>query len=81
MRIIKLTPEFLIETLQGKAASFTSNLPDDIELLDIKYDLFSKQVYAIVRAPKPNLSPQQSPNLKLSLQRKLRPSQVKAQVQ
>ena len=50
MRIIKLTPEFLIETLQGKAASFTSNLPDDIELLDIKYDLFSKQVYAIVRS-------------------------------
>jgi hypothetical protein len=50
MRMIKLNPEFLIETLQGKAASFTSNLPDDIELLDIKYDLFSKQVYAIVRS-------------------------------
>ena len=50
MRMIKLNPEFLIGTLQGKAASFTSNLPDDIELLDIKYDLFSKQVYAIVRS-------------------------------
>jgi hypothetical protein len=50
MRMIKLNPDFLIETLQGKAASFTSNLPDDIELLDIKYDLFSKQVYAIVRS-------------------------------
>jgi hypothetical protein len=50
MRMIKLSPEFLIETLQGKAASFTSNLPDDLELLDIKYDLFSKQVLAIVRS-------------------------------
>jgi len=50
MRMIKLNPEFLIETLQGKAASLTSNLPDDIELLDIKYDLFSKQVYAIIRS-------------------------------
>ena len=50
MRMIKLNPEFLIETLQGKAASFTSNLPDNIELLDIKYDLFSKQVYAIIRS-------------------------------
>ena len=50
MRMIKLSPEFLIETLQGKAASFSSNLPDDVELLDIKYDLFSKQVLAIVRS-------------------------------
>jgi hypothetical protein len=50
MRMIKLNPEFLMETLQGKAASFTSNLPDDIELLEIKYDLFSKQVLAIVRS-------------------------------
>ena len=50
MRMIKLRPEFIIETLQGKASSFTSNLPSDIELLDIKYDLFSKQVSAIVRS-------------------------------
>ena len=50
MRMIKLRPEFLIETLQGKVSSFTSNLPDDIELLDMKYDLFSKQVFAIVRS-------------------------------
>ena len=49
MRMIKLRPEFLIETLQGKA-SFTSNLPDNIELLDIKYDFFSKQVSAIIRS-------------------------------
>jgi hypothetical protein len=49
MRMIKLTPEFLMAALQGKA-SFISNLPTDLELLDIKYDLFSKQVLAIVRS-------------------------------
>ena len=50
MRMIKLNPEFLMEALRGKSASFTSNLPDNVELLDIKYDLFSKQVLAIVRS-------------------------------
>jgi len=50
MRIIKMRPEFLIETLQGKASSFTSNLPGDIELLDVKCDFFSKQVSVIVRS-------------------------------
>lgn len=50
IRIIKLTPEFLVERLQGKASPFTSNLPSDIELLDLKLDLFSKQVLAIVRS-------------------------------
>jgi hypothetical protein len=49
MRMIKLTPEFLIAAMQGKA-SFISNLPADLELLDLKYDLFSKQVLAIVRS-------------------------------
>ena len=50
MRMIKLNPEFLMKTVQGKSAPFISNLPDDIELLEIKYDLFSKQVLAIVRS-------------------------------
>jgi len=50
IRIIKLTPESLIELLQGKRSSFTSNLPKDAELLDLKLDLFSKQVLAIVRS-------------------------------
>jgi hypothetical protein len=50
MRMIKLNPEFLMEALRGKSASPTVNLPDDVELLDIKYDLFSKQVLAIVRS-------------------------------
>ena len=48
-RIVKLSPEFLIQLLQGKSTS-ASNLPSDAELLDIKLDLFSKQVLAIVRS-------------------------------
>lgn len=48
--MIKLKPEFLIEFLQGKVSSFSSNLPGDAELLDLKYDLFSTQVLAIVRS-------------------------------
>ena len=50
MRMIKINPEFLIQMLQGKAEPFTSNLPSDVELLDIKYDLFSNQVFAIIRS-------------------------------
>jgi hypothetical protein len=50
IRILKLTPEFLIELLQGKSASLASNLPADAELLDLKFDLFSRQVLAIVRS-------------------------------
>ncbi len=50
MRMIKLNPDFLMEALRGKTSSLTSNLPDNIELLDIKYDLFSKQILAIVRS-------------------------------
>jgi hypothetical protein len=48
MRLIKLSPELLIELLQGK--SFNSNLPKDSELLDLKYDLFTHEVSAIVRS-------------------------------
>jgi outer membrane biosynthesis protein TonB len=50
MRIIKLNPDFLMKAIQGKATSYASNLPSDVELLDIKYDLFTKQVFAIVRS-------------------------------
>lgn len=50
IRIINFTPELLIELLQGKASNFTSNLPSDTELLDLKLDLFSKQVQAIIRS-------------------------------
>jgi hypothetical protein len=50
MRMVKLNPDFLMKAIQGKAAAFASNLPDDVELLDVKYDLFAKQVFAIVRS-------------------------------
>jgi hypothetical protein len=52
MRMIKLRPEFLMKILRGKTNSFAINLPDDTELLDIKYDLFSNQLFAIVRSDK-----------------------------
>ena len=50
IRIINLTPKFLIELLQGKTPSLASNLPSDAELLDIKLDLFSNKVLAVVRS-------------------------------
>ena len=48
-KIIKLTPKFLMEALQGKTTSFISNLPDKTELLAVKYDLFSNQVLIIIQ--------------------------------
>ena len=50
IRVIKLTPEYIIGLLQGKKPLFASNLPSDAELLDLKVDLFSKQVLAVVRS-------------------------------
>ena len=50
MRVIKLKPELLMKAIQGKAKSFISNLPENLELLDIKFDLFSKEVLAVVRS-------------------------------
>ncbi len=50
LRTIKLTPEFLIHLFQGNTGVFTSNLPSDAELLDIKVDLFTRQVLAVVRS-------------------------------
>ena len=50
LRIIKLTPEQVTQLLQGKASSIASNLPEDTELLDIKMDLFAKQVTMVVRS-------------------------------
>jgi hypothetical protein len=48
LRIIKLTPEHMVRLLQGKTSA--ANLPSDVELLDLKLDLFSKQVQALVRS-------------------------------
>jgi hypothetical protein len=50
IRIIKLTPESLAGLLQGKASPFTSNLPGDAEILDVKMDLFAKMVSMVVRS-------------------------------
>jgi len=50
MRMIKIDPEFLVQMLQGKAEPFTSNLPSDMDLLGVKYDLFSQQVLAVIRS-------------------------------
>jgi hypothetical protein len=47
-RILKLTPEELIRAIQSNAAQH--NLPTDLELVDIKYDAFNKQVAAVVRS-------------------------------
>lgn len=48
LRILKLTPEQLLRALQGKTT--VPNLPIDLELLDIKYDAFTRQVTAVVRS-------------------------------
>ena len=50
MRTIKLTPKFLIDALQGKATDSASNLPDDVQLLDLKFDLCSNHVFAVIRS-------------------------------
>lgn len=50
IKVIKSTPEYLVELMRGKAAGFNLNLPADAELLDLKLDLFSKQVLAVVRS-------------------------------
>jgi hypothetical protein len=48
LRTLKLTPEQLIRAIQGKPSAL--NLPADLELLDIKYDAFARQVTAVVRS-------------------------------
>lgn len=39
-----------MQLLQGKASGFTPNLPADAELLDLKLDLFSRLVLAVIRS-------------------------------
>ena len=50
MRMTKLRPEFPTKILREKINSFASNLPDGTELLDIEYELFSSQAFAILRS-------------------------------
>jgi hypothetical protein len=49
IKTLKLTPEQFMRALQGKAIA-TANLPSDLELLKLKYDLFTRQITAIVQS-------------------------------
>ena len=68
-RVVKLTPKFIIDALQGKAIDAPSNLPNNIELLDIRYDLFSNQILAVIRSDSFQDLPenQPTPEFKLKL--------------
>jgi hypothetical protein len=50
LRIIKLTTEQFSALLQGKPSPFASSLPNDLEVLDAKVDLFSGQISLVVRS-------------------------------
>ncbi len=50
LRILKLTPEQLVALLQGKTSPFAGKLPSDAEVLDVKMDLFSRQVSLVLRS-------------------------------
>jgi hypothetical protein len=50
MRTLKFSSERIVEFLQGKTCTFASNLPRDIELLDVKMDLLSRQITLIIRS-------------------------------
>jgi hypothetical protein len=50
IRTIKLTSQSFLDKLQGKPSVTNVNLPSDIELLDLKFDLLTGQVVAIVRS-------------------------------
>lgn len=50
LRILKLTPEQLVGALQGKAVVGGSKLPADLEVLDCKVDLFTREVALVVRS-------------------------------
>jgi hypothetical protein len=48
LRIVKLTQERFIQMLLGKTP--LSNLPSDVEVLDVKMDLFARQITILVRS-------------------------------
>jgi hypothetical protein len=50
LRIVKLTPEYLARLLAGKPATFAFSLPADVEILDVKMSLFTKQISIVVRS-------------------------------
>lgn len=50
MRTIRITSRFFTDVIQGKAATVASNLPADVQLLDLRFDLCTNQVYAVIRS-------------------------------
>ncbi len=50
MRTVKLAPRILLDALQGKTTGFVTNLPADVQLLDLRFDLCSNQVFAVIRS-------------------------------
>jgi hypothetical protein len=50
IRLIKITPENLIQLFQGMSSPLASNLPADAELVDLKLDLVNNQVLAIIQS-------------------------------
>ncbi len=50
MRTIMVEPKFLIDALQGKTSCFATNLPCDVQLLDLRFDLCSNKVSAVIRS-------------------------------
>lgn len=74
MRLLKLEPTFLLKILNGKKESLISNLPNDVELIKIKYDLFSGKVLLVIRSdtfanvedsyPIPEFNPKYSQSIK-----------------
>ena len=50
IRILTFSSERIVDFLQGKTCSFSSSLPDDIELLDMKMDLLNRQITLIIRS-------------------------------
>jgi hypothetical protein len=76
IRIIRLSPELLMELLQGKTSDFAPNLPADAELLDLKLDLFSKRVLAVVRSDSFEDVAERCPIPELTLTRSAEPKAV-----
>jgi len=74
MRILKLEPNLLLNMLNGKKETIISNLPTDVELIKIKYDLFSGKVFVVIRSdtfenvedsyPIPEFNPKYSQSVK-----------------
>ncbi len=66
-RVVKFAPSFLIDGLLGRATKFVSNLPNNIELLEIKYDLFSNQILGVIRSDNFQDLPEDQPTPELVL--------------